>query len=209
MNIRQLIQISKIISVIFSPFYAPLWAFLWMFCFSYLNMLQLGYKIFILTLVWITTVLIPRSGINIFRIAMDWTHWQLSHREHRHLPYIVTVCSYSACLIIMTKLKMPMFIRGIVLSALISQIICVIVNAWWKVSTHMVGMGGLVGALIAFSMLFYFNPIFLLCFLLILSGIVGTARMLLRQHTLAQIFVGFGIGFACALTFVLITWLPS
>ena len=206
MNNRQLIQLSKIISNLFSPFYAPIWAFLWMFCFSYLNLLPLQYKIFIIALVWITTVFIPRSGINIFRIVMDWTHWQLSHREHRHLPYIVTVCSYGTCLVIMTKLNVPMFIRGIVLSALVSQIICVAVNAWWKVSTHMVGMGGLVGALIAFSLLFYFNPIFLLCVLLILSGIVGTARMILRQHSLSQIFAGFGIGFVCALTFVMISW---
>jgi len=206
MNNRQLIQAAKILSVLFSPFYAPLWAFVWMFSFSYLNMLPTSYKLFILLLVWITTVFIPRFGINSFRIVMGWAHWQLSHREHRHLPYIITVCSYGACLTIMTKINVPMFIRGIVLSALVSQIICVVVNAWWKVSTHMVGMGGLVGALIAFSFLFYFNPIYLLCVLLILSGALGTARMILRQHTLAQVFVGFGIGFACALTFVMLSW---
>lgn len=206
MSNRQLIQISRILSILFSPFYAPMWAFIWMFCFSYLKMLPMGYKIFILSLVWITTVFIPRFGINVFRIVMDWTHWQLSHREHRHLPYIVSASSYLACLIIMTKLNVPMFIRGIVLTAFVSQIICVLINAWWKVSTHMVGMGGLVGALIAFSMLFYFNPVFLLCLLLILSGLIGTARMILRQHTLAQVFVGFIIGFICALVFVLISW---
>lgn len=208
MSNRQLIQISKILSNLFSPFYAPLWAFVWMFYFSYLEMLPWNYKVFIMTLVWVTTVLIPRFGINMFRIVMDWTHWQLSHREHRHLPYIVTVCSYSACLVIMTKLNVPMFIRGIVLTALVSQVICVLLNAWWKVSTHMVGMGGLVGALIAFSMLFYFNPVFLLCILLILSGLVGTARIILRQHTLAQVFVGFIIGFVCAMVFVMISWFP-
>lgn len=209
MSNRQLIQIAKILSNLFSPFYAPMWAFVWMFYFSYLEMLPFSYKLFILTLVWITTVLIPRFGINIFRIFMNWTHLQLSHREHRHLPYIVTVCSYSTCLVIMTKLNVPMFIRGIVLTALVSQIICTLINAWWKVSTHMVGMGGLVGALIAFSMLFYFNPVFLLCLLLILSGLVGTARIILRQHTLAQVYTGFLIGFVCALTFVMISWFPS
>lgn len=206
MDNRQLIHIAKIISNMFSPFYAPIWAFLWMFCFSYLNMLPLQYKAFILILVWVTTVFIPRQGINMFRILMDLTHWQLSHREHRHLPYIVTVCSYGSCLIIMTKLNVPMFIRGIVLTALVSQVICVTLNAWWKVSTHMVGMGGLVGALIAFSMIFLFNPLALLCILITLSGVVGTSRMILRQHSLAQIYVGFGIGFVCAITFVMISW---
>lgn len=206
MNNRQLILASKLLSNLFSPFYAPLWAFIWMFTFSYLKMLPIQAKLFVLVLVWVTTVFVPRMGINTFRVVMKWSHWQLSHREHRHLPYVLTVLGYSACLTIMTKLNVPMFIRGIVLSALVSQIICVVVNAWWKVSTHMVGMGGLVGALIAFSMLFFFNPVFLLCVLLILSGMLGTARIILRQHTLAQVFVGFLIGFVCALVFVMISW---
>lgn len=208
MSNRQLIKIAKILSNLMSPFYAPMWAFIWMFYFSDLKHLPGFYKISILVLVWVTTVLIPRFGINAFRIVMNWTRWQLSHREHRHLPYVVTACSYSACLIIMTKLNVYMFIRGIVLAALVSQVICVVLNAWWKVSTHMVGMGGLVGALIAFSNLFYFNPVFLLCLLLLLSGCVGTARIILRQHTLAQVYVGFCIGFICAVTFVMISWFP-
>lgn len=206
MNNRQLIRISKLISNLFSPFYAPLWAFVWMFYFSYLKLLPISYKVFIISLVWVTSVFIPRMSINAFRMVMRWTHWQLSHREHRHLPYILTVLSYSACLTIMTKLNVPMFIRGIMLTALVSQIICVVVNAWWKVSTHMVGMGGLVGALIAFSLLFFTNPVFLLCILLILSGLLGTARIILRQHTLAQVFVGFLIGYVCAMVFVMISW---
>ncbi len=206
MSNRQLINISKVLSTLFDPFYAPLWAFFWIFSFSYLRVLPFAYKVFIFLLVWITTVLVPKFGINMFRIFMRWTHLQLSHREHRHMPYIVTVLSYATCLIIMTKRNDPMFIRGIVLAALVSQILCVVINAWWKISTHMVGMGGLVGALLAFSMLFYFNPVFLLCVLLILSGLLGTARIILFQHTLEQVFGGFVLGVVCSLVFVMITW---
>lgn len=206
MSVRQLIFTAKVLSVLFNPFYAPLWAFVWMFYFSYLSLLPFTYKLFILVLVWITTVLVPRFGINTFRIFMRWTHHQLSHREHRHMPYILTLISYGICLTIMTRRNDPLFIRGIVLAALVSQILCVVINAWWKISTHMVGMGGLVGALIAFSILFYSNQIFLLCVLIILSGLLGTARMILRQHTLAQVFGGFLLGLVCSLIFVTISW---
>ena len=206
MNNRQLIQAAKLLSNLFSPFYASLWAFVWVFYFSYLKMLPPSYKLFILVLVWVTTVFVPRMAINTFRVVMKWSPWQLSHREHRHLPYVLTVLGFTTCVTIMTKINVPMFLRGIVLSALIAQIICVILNAWWKVSTHMVGMGGLVGALLAFSFLFNFNPIFLLCVLLILSGLLGTARILLRQHTLGQVFAGFFIGLVCATVFVMISW---
>ena len=204
---KRLIQIAHILSVIFSPFYAPIWAFLWLFFFSYLKLLPLGYKLLILGIVFVFTILIPRLTINVFRRLNRWSHWQLSHREHRHMPYVVALLSYATCLVIMTKMNMAMFFRGVVMSALICQIICITVNAWWKVSTHMVGMGGLVGALNAFSVLFFYNPMWPFCALLLLSGALGTSRIILRQHSLAQVLVGFGIGYICTMTFILIGWM--
>ena len=121
--------------------------------------------------------------------------------------FAVTLLSYGACLVIMTKMNTAMFFRGVVMSALICQIVCVIINAWWKVSTHMVGMGGLVGALNAFSILFFYNPVWPFCALLLLSGALGTSRIILRQHSLAQVLVGFGIGYLCTMTFILMSWM--
>ena len=193
MDNKRLIRTAKVISSLFMPLYAPIWVFVGLFLFSYLQMLPWGYKLFILVLVYLFTIFIPTMGITTFRLFKKWTHLELSHREHRHLPYVVTLFSYGACLVIMTKM-----------AALISQIICVTINAWWKVSTHMVGMGGLVGALNAFSILFFYNPVWPFCALLLLSGALGTSRIILRQHSLAQVLVGFAIGYVCAMTFILI-----
>lgn len=206
MNEKKLMRMAKFLSVVLSPFYAPLWIILGLFSFSYLRMLPLGYKAFMLGMIYIFTVLIPRTGINIFRVFNKWTHWQLSLREHRHLPYILTVISYTTCLVLMTHIKAAMFFKGIVIAALVTQLICVVINAWWKISTHMVGMGGLVGALIAFSYLLYFNPAIPVCILILLSGALGTSRIILRQHTVAQVFVGFAVGFACTMFFILYNW---
>ena len=204
MENRTLIQIAKLISTLFMPLYAPLWVFIGLFLFSYLSLLPWSYKLFVLILVYLFTILIPTSGISIFRTFKKWTHLELSHREHRHMPYIITLLSYATCLTIMTKLNTAMFFRGVVMAGLIAQIICITINAWWKVSTHMVGMGGLVGALNAFSILFFYNPVWPFCALLLLSGALGTSRIILRQHSLAQVLVGFAIGYVCAMTFILI-----
>ena len=174
---------------------------------SYLQMLPIEYRLFLLFTVFIFTVFIPRLGINIFRMVMSWTHMQLSHREHRHMPYLLTICSYTVCLVVLSRVNVVMFVRGVVMAAFVSQIICVFINAWWKVSTHMVGMGGMVGALIAFSNLFYFNPMWYVCALILLSGALGTSRIILRQHSLAQVIVGFIIGFVCSLVFILLAWM--
>ena len=141
MENRTLIQIAKLISTLFMPLYAPLWVFIGLFLFSYLSLLPWSYKLFVLILVYLFTILIPTSGISIFRTFKKWTHLELSHREHRHMPYIITLLSYATCLTIMTKLNTAMFFRGVVMAGLIAQIICITINAWWKVSTHMVGIG--------------------------------------------------------------------
>lgn len=206
MNNRQIIQLSKFLSVLFAPYYAPLWVLMWTFFFCYWLSLSVYSVVQIFVMVLFTTVIIPNVIIDMFRVGNNWTHIQLAHREHRHLPYVIMVLGYGVCLSLLTMQNAPMCIRGVVLTALVSQLICVIVNAFWKISTHMVGMGGLVGALIAFSLEFHFNPVFMLCLLLIISGAVGTARMVLRQHSLSQIFVGFIVGYICALFFIMVSW---
>lgn len=207
MRDRHLIRTAKVLSSLFSPLYAPVWVFFGLFMFSYLKMLPWMYKLVIMFIVYFFTVFIPTVGITLFRVFKRWSHLELSHREHRHLPYVVTLLSYGACLVLMTEMNVAMFFRGVVMAALISQIICITVNIWWKVSTHMVGMGGLVGALNAFSILFFYNPIWPFCGLLLLSGALGTSRIILRQHSLAQVLVGFAIGYACAMTFILCCWM--
>ncbi len=207
MSEKRLMKIARVLSIVFSPFYTPVWILIVLFFNSYLQMLPIEYRLFLLFTVFIFTVFIPRLGINIFRMVMSWTHWQLSHREHRHMPYLLTICSYTVCLVVLSRINVVMFVRGVVMAAFVSQIICVFINAWWKVSTHMVGMGGMVGALIAFSNLFYFNPMWYVCALILLSGALGTSRIILRQHSLAQVIVGFIIGFVCSLVFILLAWM--
>ena len=203
MNHKFLMTAAKIYSAVFSPFYAPFWAFMWLFIFSYLRMWPLGYKIFVISIVVLFTIIIPRVTIDLFRRVNKWTHWQLSHRKHRHMPYFITIASYVACLVLFMQLNTALFMRGMILATLVTSLICAIVNIWWKVSTHMAGMGGLFGTVIAFSYLFYFNPLVPMCCMLLLAGFMGSSRMLLRQHSLSQVIIGFLIGAIVTMVFIL------
>ena len=206
MNQKYMIMFAKVYSAIFSPFYAPFWAFMWLFLFSYLKMWPLGYKAFIIGIVVMFTIIIPRITIDIFRRINKWTHWQLSHREHRHMPYFITIASYIACVFLFMQLNTALFMRGMILATLVTSLVCALLNVWWKVSTHMASMGGLFGTIIAFGYLFYFNPLIPMCCMLILSGVMGTSRMLLRQHSLSQVIVGFLTGAITSMIFIMFAW---
>ena len=206
MSQKYLMMFAKAYSAIFSPFYAPFWAFMWLFLFSYLKMWPLGYKAFIIGIVVMFTIIIPRVTIDLFRRINKWTHWQLSHREHRHMPYFITIASYIACVVLFMQLNTALFMRGMILATLATSLVCALLNVWWKVSTHMASMGGLFGTVIAFSYLFYFNPLIPMCCMLMLAGVMGTSRMFLRQHSLAQVIVGFLIGAVASMVFIMVAW---
>ena len=87
----------------------------------------------------------------------------------------------------MHRLNIPWYMTGIILSALVVMIICVIVNLKWKLSEHMAGAGAVIGGLVAFSALFSYNPVWCYASLYWWLACWATARIILRHHTLGEV----------------------
>ena len=110
------------------------------------------------------------------------------------VPYIIAILCYFACYYLMSMMRIPQFMANILVAALVIQVVCAVINVWWKISTHTAAIGGFEGALLAFSVIFAFNPLWWFCVILIIAGMVGSSRMILRQHTLMQVVAGFLVG---------------
>lgn len=182
-------------SIIFTPFYLPLVGLIALFVFSYLSLLPLSYKLLVVSVVYFFTILLPTLLIHIYRRYQNWTLIELGQKERRMVPYVISILCYFTCVYVMERMHTPHFMASIVIAALIIQIVCAIVNVWWKISTHTAAIGGVAGAIFAFSVIFGFNPIYWFCVVLFLSGLLGTSRMILRQHSLSQVVGGFLVGF--------------
>lgn len=196
---RALIRASKIVSWMFTPFFIPLLAFLILFLFSYLSMLPWEYKLIVLVMVYCFTIFIPTLAIYIFQKVNGFKLIELNERRKRYVPFILTILSYIGCLLTMRRMSIPWYMTGIILTALMISVICVIANVKWKLSEHMAGCGGVVGGLISFSALFGYNPVWWLCLFILISGVLGSARITLQHHTLGEVIVGFIVGFICSL----------
>jgi len=195
---KQLIITARIISMLFTPFYLPMVGLAVLFSFSYLNIFPWSYKIEVLIMAYLFTILLPTVMIHIYRRYQGWTLIELGHRERRMIPYIISILCYFTCIYLMEHLHMPHFMGSIVVAALMVQIVCALINVWWKISTHTAAIGGMGGALFAFAEYLNFNPVWWLCIVFLVAGIVGTCRMILRQHSLPQVVAGFWVGFVCA-----------
>lgn len=196
---KNLISLSRVVSAIFTPFSIPFLAFLILFLFSYLRIMPLQYKLIVLGVVYCFTILMPMLTIFLFRKINRLTPEELGERKHRFVPFILTITSYIFCLLMMQRLNMPWYMTGIILSALVMMIVCVIANLRWKLSEHMAGAGAIIGGLVAFSALFGYNPVWWLCLFILTAGILGTARLILSHHTLGEVMGGFFIGLVCSL----------
>ena len=196
---KQIILTARIMSMIFTPFYLPIVGLIALFFLSYLRFYPSSYKFLVLALVYFFTILLPTVLIHLYRRYQGWSLIDLGIKERRMVPYIISILCYFTCIYLMELLHIPHFMASIVIVALLIQISCAIINVWWKISTHSAAIGGVAGALIVFSAIFMFNPVWWFCLVLVIAGLLGTSRMILRQHTLPQVTVGFFVGFVCAI----------
>ena len=204
MRVKQIIFAAKVLSVIFTPFYLPLLGLAILLAFTYLSLLPFMYKALLLLAFWVFTVFVPTMLIRLYRRYQGWSPFELGHRERRAIPYAISIVSYLFCYYLMTAAHVPHFMGVILIAALVIQVVCAMVNLFVKISTHMAAIGGVAGALAGFSLVLGFNPVWWLCLVIVLAGLVGTSRMILRQHSLRDIVLGFLVGVACSFTSVML-----
>jgi membrane-associated phospholipid phosphatase len=195
---KNIIYAARFLSMLFTPFYLPLMGLILLFTLSYLSLLPLAYRLQVIIVVYLFTILLPTYIIHFYRKYQGWNLIELGHRERRMVPYAISIGCYLLCVWLLQWMNVFHFVSSVLMAALMVQIVCAIINVWWKISTHTAAIGGVAGALFSFSAIFGFNPVWWFCLVFVLAGIMGSARMILRQHSLSQVVAGFGVGFICA-----------
>lgn len=191
---RTILLAARWLSTIFRPEFLPVVAFVVLFMFTYLSLLPWAFKLSILALIILGTIVLPRWTIRFWRRSHGWELRRLRLRQNRFFPYLIYILYYAFTLHMLKRFHLPHYMSSILIGALLIQGSCALINTKWKISMHCAGAGGAIGALIAYSFLFFFNPIWWLSLLILISGLVGSSRMLLRQHNLWQVIAGTLLG---------------
>ena len=173
MKEKHIILAAKVISIVFTPFYLPLLGLVLLFALSHLSMLPATFKLEVLLLVYVFTALLPTLFIKLYRRMQGWSRIDLGQKERRMVPYIISIACYFTCYYVMNRLQFPRFMSNILMAALMIQLLCAVINIWWKISTHSAAIGGVAGALLAFSAIFIFNPVKWLSLVMIVAGLVA------------------------------------
>lgn len=201
---KSVIFIARLLSTVFRPVYYPTLGMVILFTMTYLSMLPWTVKLYLVAMVYVFTVALPMAGVYCYRRVRGWHRHELRHQEKRLIPYVINLLCYLCCMYLLTQLHLPRFVTGIIVVSLLVQICCILINMRWKISIHSAGSGAIIGALVAYSMLFKFNPVWWLCLAIFVSGLVMSSRMLLRQHTLAQVLCGTLVGIVCGFVGIMV-----
>lgn len=198
-------KLSQIISVVSHPILLPTWMFL-IFISSGICKASLIRGDVCLAVIFGTTFILPTISLLVMKRFKLIDSLTMDKREDRFIPLLVMVIS------LYTTTRFFNVINELALYNfyLISNIfLCVVVfwiNLWWKISMHGVGWGASVALLFILSTISakLFLPYLIISILL--SGIVGYARLYLKSHSASQIYTGFAVGFILVMIIYFILW---
>lgn len=196
-------SIAHLISTIFQPLLMPIYAVMLLFVYTYFGVHYLQQFWVIIIPVALFSFAIPAILIFILYKIGVISDLSLKIRSERIYPYVITLISYSVMIFFYYRMHMPTWFLMIMVSTVAIMIVAILITLKWKISAHMFGIGGLIGGAMSVS---YFvehsNPYFMFMGLFIIAGLVGTSRLILKRHTLAQVIAGFLLGFFLSFVFV-------
>lgn len=200
-------SIAHLISTVFQPLLMPTYGVMLLFVYTYFGVSYLHQFWLIITPVFLLSFAVPAILIfMLYKIGII-SDLSLKVRRERIYPYMITLLSYSVMIIFYYKMQMPTWFLMIMVSSVAIMIVAILITLKWKISAHMFGIGGLIGGAMSVS---YFvehsNPYFMFMGLFIIAGLVGTSRLILKRHTLAQVIAGFLLGLIFSFVFV---WLGT
>ena len=145
--------------------------------------------------VFTTTYLLPSLTAMLLVNRGKIDSLQMEQSRERNVPYILTVICYVACFYVLQKIPMVRILSYAILAAALAILISFLINLKWKISIHMVGVGGLMGLLYVFSQQLHFNFLLPIIIIAIIAGALGTSRLLMSAHIPSQVYAGFLTGF--------------
>jgi hypothetical protein len=128
-------------------------------------------------------------------------------KEERMLPFLLTgTLYYGVIYLLSSKWKIPLdpLIYKFMFGATLAIIIGMLITFNWKISVHMIGIGGVVGIVTVISKTGPDVLLYLLNVLIIIAGLIGFGRLQLKAHSFNQVIAGFLLGFSCEILILLI-----
>ena len=198
-------QLTQLISIILHPMFMPLLALhltlltLPSLAFNLIQNLPLIYGILIFS-----TIVLPLLSVFWLMRKGKVSSIEMSNHKERSLPLFKTVIWMSfGYYLLRNLLSNTPILKAELLGAILITLIAAIISKFWKISLHLLGLGGVVGVFIALQII-HGDFLYPLLFSILLSGLLAVARIKQKAHNYTQVYAGFLVGLSVELITLLI-----
>jgi hypothetical protein len=196
-NSKALTRIATVISAVFHPVFILFYLFLSLTFFTRLfpEIKYSGHLWIILMYIAFNSIILPM--VLIFIIERNVL---LEGKSERKTPLLIMVVLYLFILFFFYKTGLPFIFSRFVGSIIVGLVVLIILNRFIKISFHTAAFGAVIGL---FIQLYYYYPgeiFFILFTTLIISGLVGTARIICQAHSSKEIYWGYVLGLVAVFT---------
>ena len=187
-------KLAKIISTITHPVLLPTWMLL-VFMASGVFKISFLRADVCLGVVFGTTFIIPVIILFILKKFNMIKSLMMEKREERFIPLFIMVLSLYVTSRFFNGVNALILYNFYLISNLVLCVVVFWINIYWKISFHGIGWGAFTCMLFIMSTIA--SPLYFNYFLvsIMISGIVGWARLKLKSHSESQLYVGFTVGF--------------
>jgi hypothetical protein len=190
--------LATLISYIFHPVFMPvlLSVVLWRLMPADFAAIPQKTLIFRLISLSSTTIFFPLLTVALLKALGFLRSIHMRVSKDRIIPLIATMIFYFwAQQVFSHQLDTPKIINVLLLGSFWGIILLFIGSIFFKVSMHTTAAGGAIGIMTVLLFMSSFNMFAALLVTVVVGGIVGSARLVLREHTPAEIWMGYIIGF--------------
>lgn len=190
-------RIASYISFIFHPLLMPLYGVVIIFYSDTAeSLLPVEFRKYIYLLVFGGTCILPLLLLPLYSYWKTINSPFMNSAGERNTPLMVTFLFY--LLTTYYLLRLPGHYIGLTIFFIAGCTICVIINFLinlkWKISSHLIGIGGIIGLVCVMRLHHHTTPIIFLVAAIMAGGILIWARMFLNAHSWKQLLAGLGAG---------------
>lgn len=191
---------AKLISVLFHPLFIPTYIFLLLMQsvpYEFAGITPWELKLRLFSVFW-WTAFVPAFAIFLLSRLQFINSIMLLTQKERIIPFVLVMLFYWWQYYLSRHfVDQPIVLRFFYLGIFITSVVGLIMNNYMKISLHGMAAGGAVAAVILFSW-HYSLPLWsYILAALFLAGMVGSARLLVSDHSTREVYTGLVAGMIC------------
>ena len=192
--------LARIFSYVFHPLFIPTYIFLWLtlrFPFAFEGITPITLFMRKITVFWMTAFFPAFAVFLLYQLKFIENIYLRSQKE-RIVPYMITMFFYWWMWYLSRNFAdQPEVLRFFFLGIFFATIVGLIVNNFFKISMHAMGVGG---ALMFIILTAFYYHIYLgidISVFIIVAGVTCSSRLLLDEHGNKEVYTGLFTGIIC------------